>query len=234
MGKNVLVLEKDKLFYKKVKNYFENFNYKVYFKDTDKAIEDFIDKNNINMIIISYQLYKEKTYFLIKRLREVFNYSIILLNSKNNLSLKLKYFKIGIDDYLVKPIGINELFAIVKSKFNQEKRWNKTNKYSIKVKNISINKKEQSVFINNKLLKLSKMEFKIFKFMINKKEEVLSRKLIFENVCKSKAFGDLNNITVHINNLRKKIRNINSNFLKIETIWGFGYKLCFKENKKIS
>ena len=114
MGKNILLLERDKLFYKKVKNYFESFNYKVYFKDTDKAIENFIDKNKINMIIISYQFYKEKTYFFLKRLRKIYNFSIILLSKSNDLSLRLKYFEIGIDDYLVKQIGVNSLFVIAK------------------------------------------------------------------------------------------------------------------------
>lgn len=98
-----------------------------------------------------------------------------------------------------------------------------------KIENIILNNLKKTILINDKLLKVSNTEFKIFNCMIDNKEKVLSRDEIYEKIWEGKPIGDLNNITVHINNLRKKLESMKIRYLCIKTVWGFGYKLIVND-----
>ncbi|MGM0380311.1 MAG: response regulator [Bacillota bacterium] len=113
MEKNILFIENDKSFYKKANEHFSNFNFKVFLRRPNQKISEFIKKKNIKMVILSNEFYKNSTYNLCKKIRELFNLSIIILSNNSNLDLILKYFKLGVDDYIVKPIKTNVLLAIV-------------------------------------------------------------------------------------------------------------------------
>ncbi|MGM0379172.1 MAG: response regulator transcription factor [Bacillota bacterium] len=227
---NILLLDKDKYFYKRIRNYFENFNFNIIFKINNNSIFEFINKNNIKIILVGYNLYSEKTYTLCKKLRRKYEISIIVLNHKKDLKILLKYFELGIDDYILRSILIKEFFVILKSKINQEKRWKRKiqNDFSTVTKFIKI--KNQCLTNNNKSQKLTDTEYKILSYFLQNKNVIIDKEKLYKDIWEYKPIGNLNTLTVHINNLRKKIKKLNINKFKIKTIWGSGYKFTFRND----
>jgi DNA-binding response OmpR family regulator len=67
---------------------------------------------------------------------------------------------------------------------------------------------------------LSTKEFQILAFLMHHPNNVLTREQIYENVW-GDEYGEINTVTVHIKNIRKKL---DSQYDFIKTIWGIGYK----------
>ncbi|EFV74696.1 hypothetical protein HMPREF1013_05153 [Bacillus sp. 2_A_57_CT2] len=74
--------------------------------------------------------------------------------------------------------------------------------------------------MNHEKLDLSTKEFQILSFLMNHPNNVLTREQIYDSVW-GDEYGELNTVTVHIKNIRKKI-GVEYDFIK--TVWGVGYK----------
>lgn len=88
-----------------------------------------------------------------------------------------------------------------------------------------MNDKTFEAFLNNKKLNLSTKEFQILSMLMHNSNNVLTRERIYEYVW-GDEYGELNTVTVHIKNIRKKL---GPEYDFIKTIWGIGYK--YKERE---
>ncbi|WP_233183561.1 winged helix-turn-helix domain-containing protein, partial [Paenibacillus sonchi] len=88
-----------------------------------------------------------------------------------------------------------------------------------------LNDKTFEAFLYSRKLDLSAKEFQILSILMRHPNQVLSREQIYENVW-GDEYGEINTVTVHIKNIRKKL-GPEHNFIK--TIWGIGYKYTERE-----
>jgi DNA-binding response OmpR family regulator len=104
---------------------------------------------------------------------------IIMLTSRATKKDIINWLESGADDYLIKPFNYDELIARIKSLTRRNLK-NKSNKINIWEFNINLEKIE--VFKNNKEIKLSNLEFKLFSYLAQNKEKVISRRELYEKV----------------------------------------------------
>ena len=88
-----------------------------------------------------------------------------------------------------------------------------------------INIASREVFIGEKLVELTPIEFSILEVLANNRGRVLSTESIYESVWKEPFYNAKNTVAVHIRNIREKVE-INSKDPKyIKVVWGVGYKI---------
>lgn len=159
---------------------------------------------------------------LITELRkQQINFPIIILTARDHWQEKVNGLNSGADDYLTKPFQTQELVARLNALIRRS-----AGQASPIIKNgaIELNTQSQQVSVNNEVVSISAMEYRLLEFLMLHPEHVYSKPALTEHLYDQDFDLDSNVIEVFVGRLRKKIDP--SNELKfIETMRGQGYRL---------
>ncbi len=151
------------------------------------------------------------------------NIPIMIISAKASEVDKVTGLDIGADDYLVKPFGVLELISRIKALLRRYDHKADQNR-KIELKGLKMNLGNYSCGYNGKLIKLTKKQFELLWYLVNNKELTLKRDEIIKNVWDYEFVGESRSLDVHINNIRKKLREAGVNRETIETVRGIGFK----------
>ena len=164
-------------------------------------------------------------------IRKKSNAPILFLTAKTQESDKTLGFSSGGDDYLSKPFSYNELTIRVKALLRRYYIYQgKVDKYNmtenkIIYNNIVIDPNNETVFLDNKQIELTYIEYQILYLLLSNRKHIYSTQALYEKIWNEPYYYSANNtIMVHIRNLRKKIESDPQNPKIIKTIWGKGYR----------
>lgn len=147
---------------------------------------------------------------------------IIIVSALFNEMDKVLALDSGADDYITKPFGILELSSRILAKLRKL-----PNKEKLNFGNTTINLKTREVLIDNNLVTLTNKEYLILKYLMEKPNESLTKETIYYHIWETDYMGSTRSLDMHIKSLREKLTTNSSN-LKIETIYGVGFKLGLK------
>ncbi|MCK5895831.1 MAG: winged helix-turn-helix transcriptional regulator [Cocleimonas sp.] len=88
---------------------------------------------------------------------------------------------------------------------------------------LSLNAKTREVIVDNKEVKLTKIEFNLLFFLISNKQLVLSREALLDEVWGDSYDGYESTLNTHINRLRNKLKRRDNKEDFVKTVWGIGY-----------
>lgn len=165
-----------------------------------------------------------------KRIRECPEISetpIIMLTALSELNDKVNGFNIGADDYLTKPFETEELVVRVRALLKRTNNIPKTTaeRGLLTYKEVTIIPESYSVKINDRIQKLTPIEFDIFNLLFQNHGNMVSAKRLLKEVWGYEPDDSVETIRVHIRHLRSKIDKVSGGKKYIETIYGGGYKL---------
>ncbi len=89
---------------------------------------------------------------------------------------------------------------------------------------LRLNKSEKTAFRNEKLLEMTPKEFELLQLLVENAGKTLTKDFLFNRVWGSDSFSEQQTLTVHIKWLREKIENDPKKPVRIQTVWGVGYK----------
>ena len=219
MKNRILIIEDDNEISNMIADYLGKNGYETHIaKDGIRGIKYVIEKKP-DLIILDVMLPYKSGDEILREVREFSDIPIIVVSAKENVQFKVDLFKIGVDDYVVKPFDLSELLA--RTETNLRRYLKLTSQQTLyKHKNITLNYDLKEVFVDNNIVKLTSKEFEILYLFIKYPNKVFSKKNIYETVWKDSYAYDDDTINTHISNIRKKIDSE-----LIETVWKMGYKL---------
>lgn len=187
-----------------------------------------LKENHIDFIVLDIMMPEMDGLEVCRNIRSRYNIPILFLSARDRDIDKIIGLEIGADDYMTKPFSIQELTSRIKAHFRKVdrlyKEWQELNQDGLpsftSVSPLVLNQKTFETFLDNQKIDLSAKEFQILSFLMHHPNNVLTREQIYENVWAGE-YGDINTVTVHIKNIRKKL---GSQYDFIKTIWGVGYK----------
>lgn len=226
---NILIVEDDKEIRDGIEIFLKSQNYNVY-KAAD-GIEGLtvMDAHEIHLAVVDIMMPRMDGVTMTMKLREKYDFPVIMLSAKSEETDKVIGLNIGADDYVTKPFTPLELMARVNS---QLRRYTKFNNRSSKEKNerihviggLELNEDTVEVFVDGNPVKMTPIEFKILTLLIKSPGRVYSAEEIYERVWNEKAINT-DTIMVHVRNIRDKIE-INPRDPKyLKVVWGVGYKI---------
>ena len=192
-----------------------------------------LTEKHIDFIVLDIMMPEMDGLEVCRNIRSKYNIPILFLSARDRDIDKIIGLEIGADDYMTKPFSIQELTSRIKAHFRKVdrlyKEWQgldqdtllntKQNTFA-SVSQLVLNQKTFEAFLDNQKIDLSTKEFQILSFLMHHPNNVLTREQIYENVWAGE-YGEINTVTVHIKNIRKKL---GSQYDFIKTIWGVGYK----------
>lgn len=194
------------------------------------SIQEAFDTRPADMLIIDIMMPKIDGFSLCSLIRQKNSVPIIIVSAKDTEPDKIAGLSLGCDDYLTKPFSPMELIARIKSIFRRielDKSHAGSND-TIIVSDLSINPCLKQAEFNGKSLGLTGMEFSLLYYLAESKNRAISRNELldkvwgFESEVETRATDDM------IKRIRKKISDAGS-AMKIETVWGYGFKIQDKE-----
>jgi Response regulators consisting of a CheY-like receiver domain and a winged-helix DNA-binding domain len=161
--------------------------------------------------------------------RDTSKIPIIMLTVKREEKDKVMGLKLGADDYITKPFGINELLAridaVLRRVVNTSSVDENRNDDIIQIGDIEIDNNKYEVKKKGIIIELTIREFKLLQTLAKHKGELLSRETLLREVWGYNNVGDSRTLDVHIRKLRKKLEDNDKFPQYIETIRGLGYMI---------
>ena len=224
---HILVVEDDKEIREGVQIYLQSQGYKV-FQAAD-GIEglEVLEKEEIHLAIVDIMMPRMDGIRMTMKLREKYDFPVIMLSAKSEEVDKITGLNIGADDYVTKPFTPMELMARVNSQLRRyrkflEKLAPKENVHVIG--GLEINEETVEVTMDGNPVKLTPIEYKILLLLAKNPGRVFSAEEIYERVWQEKAVNT-DTIMVHVRTIREKIEIDTKNPKYLKVVWGVGYKI---------
>lgn len=221
---NILVVEDDKNLKKLMTTYLKKNGYITYEANNGEEALDILDKSYIDLIISDIMMPKIDGYELTKELRQAkYEIPIMLITAKGEIEDKKTGFLLGADDYMVKPINMEEMILRVKVLL---KRAKSANEKKIKIGNIILDYKSLSISKKEKTYNLAQKEFYLLYKLLSTPDTIYTRQELIEEIWGLESDSDYRTVDVHIKRIREKLKDINE--FEIITVRGIGYKAIIK------
>lgn len=186
-----------------------------------------VDNGHVDLIITDVMMPEMDGYELIESLR-LANYQmpILMITALGSMNHKRSGFSLGTDDYMVKPIDVNEMVWRVEALL---RRTNIEKNTILKQGDTLLNQDAFTVEFKGKSLELTQKEFKLLFKLVSSINKIFTRRQIFEDIWGEESETDLHTLDVHVSRLRSKLKD--NEDIKIVTVRGLGYK-AVKYNEK--
>lgn len=213
-----------------IKSFLVKDGYDVETFNDGQSILSAFNTRQADMLVIDIMMPEIDGYSLCSLIRKKSSVPIIIVSAKDTEPDKITGLNLGSDDYLTKPFSPMELIARIKSIFRRiDLDKNCTNNNDIlEISDITINPNTKQIKCGNLVIGLTGMEFSLLHYLSNNRYRAISRNELldkvwgFENEVETRATDDM------IKRIRKKLSDAGST-LKIDTVWGFGFKIHDKE-----
>lgn len=144
---------------------------------------------------------------------------ILLMTARDDLSAKRQGFRAGIDDYMVKPIDLDELLLRIeallrRARIEDEKR--------LTVGKTVLDAEEVSVYVDGTPVMLTLREFQITYKLLSYPRRTFSRAQLMDEFWSGETSASLRAVDVYITRIRDKFSGCED--FKIVTVHGLGYK----------
>lgn len=191
-------------------------------KKFDNTINDILEINP-NLILLDINLPGVDGEYICKEIRKQSDMGIIAVTSRDNELDELVSINYGADHYITKPFNIHILLAKVNSLLRRTNS-NSEPKNKIDAKDFILNISNSTIIKDDKIIDLTKNEYKILKYFIENREKIVSREDIMDVLWENDCFVDDNTLSVNITRLRSKLEELGLKDI-IETKRGQGYML---------
>lgn len=182
---------------------------------------DILQEEHVDLLITDVMMPEIDGYELVKVLREAgYNMPILMITAKEHYEDKEKGYNIGIDDYMVKPIDVNEMVLRIGALLRRAKI---ASDHHITLGETILNNDAFTITIQGNELLLPQKEFNLLYKLISYPNKIFTRQQLMDEIWGMETETDERTVDVHINRLRDKTKN--SSDFEIVTIRGLGYKV---------
>ncbi|NVN60431.1 response regulator [Enterococcus avium] len=179
-----------------------------------------LDKQFIDLIISDIMMPDMNGYELAESLREAgYELPILFITAKDSFEDKKRGFTIGVDDYMVKPIDVNEMILRVDALL---RRAQIVHTKELVVGKIRLDQETYQIKTTDQTETLPQKEFLLLYKLLAYPNKIFTRQQLMDEIWGLDSDTDERTIDVHIKRLRTRLEK-NSDF-SIETIRGLGYK----------
>lgn len=158
----------------------------------------------------------------LRQSRSTSDIPVIMLSAASHRENRIRAFNLGADDFISKPFDTDELLARIQAKLRRATDAGRSKApQTLNCSNLALDPKNLAVFVDERPVRLSAIEFKLLKILLERQGELVKRKEILKKVWEGQPGSD-RLIDAHMVSLRKRIQGFRG---ELKTIYGEGYVL---------
>ncbi len=221
---NILVVEDDKALNKLICRVLERNGHAVFSACGGEEALSLLDGTHIDLVLTDIMMPGTDGYELVAAIRAAdTKMPVIFITAKSGFGDKLRGFNLGADDYMVKPIDINELVLRVNAILRRSRI---ANERRLVIGSTVLDADSFTVSAGGSTSALPQKEFLLLFKLLSYPGRIFTRYEIMDEIWGYDSESDEKTINVHISKLRSRFEE-NGDF-SIETVRGLGYKAVLK------
>ncbi|MGD9169914.1 MAG: response regulator [Candidatus Thiodiazotropha sp.] len=236
----ILVVDDDPKLLDLVLKFLTKEGYGVAGVGSGKAMDDYLDKHPVDLIVLDLMLPGEDGLSIARRLRANNVVPILMLSARGEDIDRIIGLEVGADDYLAKPFNPRELSARIKAILRRTHNRNGAGKNFDQGTEIfrfgyyQVNLTTNSITRDGDQVNLTAGEFSLLEAFVKHPNRVLSRDHLIELIKGYERSPYDRSIDVRVTRLRRKLENNPDQPQYIRTVWGRGYIFTPQGNQEIS
>lgn len=221
----LLVVEDDRELNKAVCSYLNQNGYKAEgCLSANEAYDAMYGGTLFDLIISDIMMPEVDGFEFAKTVREIDQeIPILFMTARDDFASKQRGFKAGIDDYMVKPIDLDELLLRIEALLRRAKI--ATSKKLI-VGNLTLDAEEHTAYLNDEEVPLTVREFNLVYKLLSYPKKTFTRSQLMDEFWDRSSSSGPRTVDVYMTKLRDKFSACND--FEIVTVHGLGYKAVLK------
>ena len=194
----------------------EGYNVKV-----ARTIQEAKNQENYDLILLDVTLPDGNGFEFFKDIKNNQDIPVIFLTALDEEMNVVRGLELGAEDYVVKPFRLKELLSRIKVAL---RRYNKISSTFLDCKGIKIDTENMQVSVNDKIIEITSLEYKIIYMLFSNKNKLVTREMLLDKIWDVAGnFVNDNTLTVYIKRVREKIGDNEGKIIK--TVRGVGYRV---------
>ena len=217
---NILIVEDDKNLRRLIGTVLKQNGFNVFSANDGEQALEILESTKADLIICDIMMPNMDGYELTSSLRDAgYNMPILMITAKDTMEDKRKGFISGTDDYMVKPINIDEMLLRINALLRRSKI---STEHRLEVGDVVLDYDTLSVQSKNETIILPKKEFMLLFKLMSYPKKIFTRQQLMDEIWGLDTETDERTVDVHIKRLREKLSDIKE--FEILTVRGLGYK----------
>ncbi|NQZ88478.1 MAG: response regulator transcription factor [Colwellia sp.] len=179
-----------------------------------------------HLILLDVMLPERDGFSLLKVLRKSCQTPVIMVTAKDAEQERIQGFSQGADDYVAKPFSTAELLLRIEAILRRSHQTVvESSKQELAVDGLTLNIKNQLVFVEDKVLEFTPIQFKLLWELLLNRGEVLSKAYLYQKVLNKNIGAYDRSLDMHLSRVRRKLNDGNWPGERLQTSHGKGYCL---------
>jgi two-component system, OmpR family, response regulator ResD len=224
-GERILVVDDEPTVREVVQHYLEREGYRVQAAEDGPAALAAFGADAPDLIVLDLMLPGVDGIEVCRQVRAKASTPIIMLTAKGHESDRIVGLELGADDYVVKPFSPRELVARVRSVLRRTLVGDgRGPSPPLRAGDVQVDPATREVTVAGRPVTLTVREFDLLAFLVAHPRQVFSRGQLLRQVWEYRWLGDTSTVTVHVRRLRAKVEDDPSNPVRLQTVYGVGYR----------
>ena len=220
----IMVVDDDKNTRMLLKTVLEAENYTVYTAQNGENALAVMDQNHIDLVVLDIMMPKMDGYEFTRTLRESDNnLPVLMISAKQLPADKKKGFLAGTDDYMTKPIDVEEMLLRIRALLRRAKI---ANERRIVVGDVILDYDSFTVTRKGESQELPQKEFLLLYKLLSYPGKIFTRIQLMDEIWGTDSETGWETVTVHVGRLRKRFEEWEE--FEIVSVRGLGYKAVKK------
>lgn len=231
MRRSILVYDRGEKIAEKMALLFGSEGYIMHMTTDAEELYRILEMGAAHLLLVDVELGDkgwDRGIEMIARLRSRTGMPLIVISEQVAETAKIMALEAGADDYVTMDCNPMELMARIKSqlrRYTQLVNMCARMERSYSVDGLVIDDIRRAVTVEGRAVRLTPIEYKILRFLVQEKGKVFSNSQIYENIWNMRAIDADNTIAVHIRHIREKIESNPKEPRYLKAVWGTGYKI---------
>lgn len=220
----ILVLEDDKELNRTVCAFLNNSGYEAVGCINANKAYDALYENTIDLIVSDIMMPGVDGFEFARNVRDVNNdIPILFMTARDDIASKQRGFRIGVDDYMVKPIDLDELFLRIGALLRRAKI---ASSRKLEIGSFVMDADEHTAYLGDDEISLTSREFNILYKLLSYPKKTFTRTQLMDEFWDVDTGTAPRAVDVYMTKLRQKLSDCED--FEIKTVHGLGYKAVIK------